>query len=107
MSGEVTGQPVSDAEWAEANISTLEDVVNLCRELRMARAALASAAVAERERIRAVLREHYLTMIICDHENKLDNPGCACSRVFLGWHPTVAGAADAWIAHALAVGDDE
>lgn len=51
--------------------------------------------------LRTVLREHYLAQITCDHEQKLDNAGCACSLVFLGWHPSVGEAVDAWIDHVL------
>lgn len=40
----VTGEPVSDSEWVEANCTTLEDIVTLYRELRETRAALARAA---------------------------------------------------------------
>lgn len=47
----------------------------------------------------AVLETHWLDGIECDHESKRDNPRCACSEVFLGWHPTVGDAVKAWIAH--------
>jgi len=50
---------------------------------------------------RYVLREHYLTGITCDHERGMDNPVCACSREFLGWHPSVGAAVEAWIGHVL------
>ena len=50
---------------------------------------------------RYVLREHYLAEVICDHERKMDNPVCACSRVNLGWHPSVGAAVEAWIEHVL------
>lgn len=53
--------------------------------------------------IRDVLREHYLFAITCDHERKQDNPICACSRIFLGWHPTVGAAVDAWIEHVMSI----
>lgn len=50
-------------------------------------AAAPHLAAAEREHCaqvwRAVLTEHYLTGITCDHETKRDNPMCACSRVHL------------------------
>ncbi len=51
--------------------------------------------------MRDVLREHYLLAITCDHERRQDNPICACSRIFLGWHPTVGAAVDAWIEHVM------
>jgi len=52
-------------------------------------------------RLRAVLHQHYLTQITCDHERKMDNPVCACSLVNLGWHPSVGDAVGAWITHVI------
>jgi hypothetical protein len=48
---------------------------------------------------RAVLAEHYLMDVVCDPETKTDNPVCGCSRVFLGWHPSIGAARQAWIDH--------
>lgn len=44
VSGEVvvSGAVVSDATWVEAHVETLQDVVNLYRELRETRAKLAA-----------------------------------------------------------------
>jgi hypothetical protein len=53
------------------------------------------------------LREHYLAGISCDHARKEDNPVCACSRVFLGWHPSVGEAVEAWIGHVMEVAGSE
>lgn len=50
---------------------------------------------------RDVLRAHYLAEVICDHEGKRDNPVCSCSLVFLGWHPSVGAAVDAWVDHVM------
>ena len=62
-------------------------------------------AVAEgRRQIADVLRDHFLAEMVCDHERERDNPRCACSRVHLGWYPTVVEAAEGWIAHVLAQG---
>lgn len=47
------------------------------------------------------LREHYLAEVVCDHERGQDNPICACSRVHLGWHPSVGHAVEAWVAHVV------
>lgn len=50
---------------------------------------------------RVRLAGHYLADIVCDHDRKQDNPICACSRVHLGWHPTVGAAVRAWIDHVI------
>jgi hypothetical protein len=51
---------------------------------------------------RDVLRAHYLADVICDHERARDNPVCACSLVFLGWHGSVGLAVEAWVDHVMA-----
>jgi hypothetical protein len=51
------------------------------------------------DEVAAVLREHALTHIECDHDTKRDTPVCACSRAFLGWHPSVGEAVEAWVQH--------
>lgn len=48
-----------------------------------------------------IAKRHYLAEVVCDHEAGRDKPRCACSRVDLGWHPSVGEAVDAWIAHAV------
>jgi hypothetical protein len=53
--------------------------------------------------LRQILRDHYLAQVICGHDRQQDNPVCACSRVFLGWHPSVGAAVDAWIDHVAEV----
>ena len=69
--------------------------------LKVAAPALrAEAAAAERERWLSVLADHYLMGISCDPDTKRDNPMCGCSRVFLGWHPSIGEARQAWIDHA-------
>lgn len=65
----------------------------------------AAVAAVVRERFRAALREHYLAGITCDGAQERDNPVCGCSRVFLGWHPSVGEAREAWIRHVLGVVD--
>lgn len=60
-----------------------------------------SAAAAERERWQAALAEHYLMGINCDPDTKRDNPMCGCSRIHLGWHPSVGAARQAWIDHVV------
>lgn len=54
---------------------------------------------AERERFIAVLADHYLFAINCDHELKRDQAWCACSLVNLGWHESVGAAVSSWIDH--------
>jgi len=60
-----------------------------------------------RERITRALREHYLAGISCDRARHEDNPVCACSRVFLGWHPSVGAAVEAWIGHVMEAAGQE
>lgn len=57
--------------------------------------------LAQRTELAAVLREHFLAQIICDHDKKQDNPVCACSKVHLGWHPSVGAAVNAWVEHVM------
>lgn len=47
----------------------------------------------------AVLRQHWLCAVECDHGSKRDKPHCACSQVDLGWHPSVGAAVEAWLTH--------
>lgn len=53
----------------------------------------------ERRQWTTALADHYLMSVECDPERKLDNPVCGCSRVFLGWHPSIGEARQAWISH--------
>ena len=70
--------------------------------------AVAEVARAEvRGRFGHALREHYLAGITCDRARKEDNPVCGCSRVFLGWHPSVGEAVEAWIVHVMEMAGDE
>lgn len=73
----------------------------LCHEPDWADARKERQAVrgAERDRWLAVLRDHYLAGVECDPVRKLDNPVCGCSRVFLGWHPSIGAARQAWLGH--------
>src|SRR5262245_9173646 len=71
----------------------------------------APAAPAAPAAIRQVLTEHFLMGVNCgnithpgEHDGE-DNPMCACSRVFLGWHPSIGAAVQAWIDHFLAALD--
>lgn len=54
-----------------------------------------------------VLKDHYLVTVECDHERGQDRPVCACSRVDLGWHPSVGHAVEAWTDHLAALGEME
>jgi len=55
----------------------------------------------EREKVRGVLKEHYLMQVVCDPGGKRDNPVCGCSRVHLGWHLSIGAAIGAWIDHVI------
>ncbi len=57
------------------------------------------------ERLRRTLSEHYLVTVICNTDRKQDNPVCQCSRVHLGWYPSVGEAVDGWIDHVIEVLD--
>ena len=72
-------------------------------ERQMDRALAAEANLAG---IGTALREHYLAGIGCDHARKEDNPVCACSRVFLGWHTSKEAAVTAWVEHVMEVAGD-
>lgn len=52
---------------------------------------------------RAALADHYLMGINCDPETHQDNPMCGCSRIHLGWYPSIGEARQAWIDHVTAV----
>lgn len=96
--GEQRPRPWPPEKWADRD-----------PQLRALDEAMAGAvAAAVRERFRHALREHYLAGITCDRARKEDNPVCACSRVFLGWHPSVGEAVEAWIGHVMeAAGSEE
>ncbi len=53
----------------------------------------------------ALLREHWLAGIDCIEERSVDVARCACSRVDLGWQPSVGEARDSWLAHVAALLD--
>lgn len=60
--------------------------------------AIADAILAK---VRATLREHWLTSVGCDHAAGTDTPSCSCS---LWKGPTVnsvGAAVDAWIGHVI------
>lgn len=56
-------------------------------------------ALSDPAALRAVLAEHWLAGIDCDHETKADRPRCACSRINFGWYRTVGEAVDRWAQH--------
>lgn len=53
------------------------------------------------------LRQHWLHAMECDHATGRDKPHCACSRVDLGWHPSVGAAVEAWLAHIAGEGGND
>ena len=68
-------------------------------------AEVVTAAV--RGRFAEVLRVHYLAGITTDRARHEYNPVCACSRVFLGWRPSVGEAVEAWIGHVIEIAGEE
>ena len=95
----------ADLEWARAAGAVAWQTLSDERSRRIAGAVAAEV----RGRFGGVLREHYLAGITCDGAQERDNPVCGCSRVFLGWHPSVGEAREAWIRHVMEVagGDRE
>jgi hypothetical protein len=57
----------------------------------------------ERSRLSAVLREHWLTGIVCDHEAKTDRATCWCATWQCEPQPNVGAAVERWIEHVLDV----
>jgi hypothetical protein len=49
----------------------------------------------------SVLREHWLTGVECDHENKTDVATCYCSRWRSTPQPNIPAAVNEWIKHLL------
>jgi hypothetical protein len=84
----------------DPRIFELEEELRRCREAHKVKPILPDAAPPE------VLKAHYLAEVVCDHEQGMDQPRCACSLVNLGWHPSVGAAVDAWIEHVMEVARD-
>jgi hypothetical protein len=108
----MTGQPIAAVEKLRAALTAaakaspvipVREVEQLRDDLRRCRAAHAVPVILPDAVSPFVLKQHYLAGIECDHERKMDNPRCACSLVFLGWHPSVGEAVDAWIEHVMEV----
>ena len=89
----------ADLQWARAAGAVAWQTLSDERARRIAGAVAAEV----RGRFGGVLREHYLAGITCDGAQERDNPVCGCSRVFLGWHPSIGEARDAWISHVMEV----
>jgi hypothetical protein len=68
-------------------------------------AEVVTAAV--RGRFGEVLRVHYLAGISDGGARNLYCPVCACSDVFLEWHPSVGEAVEAWIGHVMEIAGEE
>lgn len=62
--------------------------------------------LADHERMRAALREHWITGVVYDHDAKTDRATCACSLWRCEPMPSVGAAVDAWISHVLTVAQD-
>jgi hypothetical protein len=70
--------------------------------------AIAEVVTAEvRKQIAGVLRVHYLAGITEDRARHEVGPVCGCSEVFLGWHPSVGAAVEAWIGHVMERASEE
>lgn len=54
-----------------------------------------------REQVEAALREHWLTGIICNHDDKTDVATCFCARWRSADAHNVASAVSDWIQHVL------
>lgn len=91
--GAALDRPMTPAPWEERHPRQQE------LDMQIGEA----VAAAGRERLRAVLAEHYLAGITCDHAQERDNPVCGCSLVFLGWHPSLGAAVEAWADHVAEV----
>jgi hypothetical protein len=52
--------------------------------------------------LRAILREHWITNIVCDHDTKTDRACCSCSAWRGNTKPSIGAAVDDWIDHVLA-----
>lgn len=52
--------------------------------------------------LEAILSEHYLAQIVCDHDAGTDQAICNCSQVDLGVYPSVGRAAQSWVDHVMA-----
>lgn len=91
------------ALWASKGPSPL-DVREVLSRLARCRQAHAAPPPLQPDRVsRMVLEGHYLAQVVCDHDRKMDNPICSCSQVFLGWHPSVGEAVQAWVDHVMEV----
>lgn len=49
--------------------------------------------------LRQVLRDHWITGIVCDHEAKTDRATCSCSLWYCEPQDCVGDAVDSWIDH--------
>lgn len=85
-----------------ARLELARKTVNLAAVVAEGNEAERNDLAAKLENVRTGLRQHFLAQIVCNHDTGQDNPICACSMVFLGWHPSVGEAVEAWIDHALA-----
>jgi hypothetical protein len=55
----------------------------------------------QEDKFRNVLREHWISGIICDHVSKTDRATCSCSLWRSDPKPNIGAAVDAWIDHVL------
>lgn len=55
-----------------------------------------------RERLRSVLKEHWITSVNCDKQESMNRASCSCSLLVGHRVPSVGAAVDEWIEHVLA-----
>lgn len=55
-----------------------------------------------RERLRSVLKEHWITSVNCDKQESMNHASCSCSLLVGHRVPSVGAAVDEWIEHVLA-----
>jgi hypothetical protein len=77
-------------------------------DIRIAEAIAEVVTAAVRGRFAEVLRVHYLAGFSDGVPGRnLYCPVCACSEVFLEWHPSVGEAVEAWIGHVMEIAGNE
>lgn len=61
----------------------------------------AGLTIVAKDRFAAVLKEHWLSHIQCNHENKTDKAFCSCSEMGGEECHSVGAAVQSWIDHVL------
>lgn len=90
----------NDWLWRNTNEAT-ESRERIEQEARTARLGKALAEVTNTDAVAAVLREHWLTGVECDHAARTDVATCYCSTWRSAPQPTHGEAVEAWVQHVL------